>query len=169
MIIQKNLIEQGTKARPGDQHPKKWIVIHETDNAAPSAGALNHAKYLKRISQQNLQYLSWHYTIDDSNIIQHIPDDEIAWHAGDGRLKDGGNMSGIGIEICVNKNSNFRESVKIAAKLVAFLLKKHKLEIGAVRQHNHFNGKDCPKIIRKYNFWNEFLKMCNKEFMNLQA
>ena len=35
-------------------------------------------------------------------IYHHLPDDETAYHAGDGMEKNGGNMNGIGIEMCVN-------------------------------------------------------------------
>ncbi|MDR1354123.1 MAG: N-acetylmuramoyl-L-alanine amidase [Oscillospiraceae bacterium] len=168
VVILEDLIRAGTKARPGEVHAKRWIVIHETGNVNPTAGAANHAKYIKRLAEQNKQYLSWHYTVDDHQIIRHIPDCEIAWHAGDGRKADGGNMSGIGIEICVNKNSNFRVAVTTASKLVAFLMKKHGLGIDRIRQHHFFSGKNCPFTIRKYDFWDRFLEMCNEEFKQIK-
>ena len=43
--------------------------------------------------------VSWHYTVDDHEIYHHLPDDETAYHAGDGMEKNGGNMNGIGIEM----------------------------------------------------------------------
>jgi N-acetylmuramoyl-L-alanine amidase CwlA len=168
VIIKDDLIKPRTKARPGEVHTKRWIVIHETGNISPTAGALNHAKYIKRLANENKTYLSWHYTVDDTNIIRHIPDNEIAWHAGDGRISTGGNMSGIGIEICVNRNSNFRVAVTNAAKLVAFLMKKHNIAVDHIKQHHFFNGKNCPFTIRKYGFWNKFLDMCNMEFKRLR-
>jgi len=43
-------------------------------------------------------YVSWHYTIDDSQIIKHLPINEKGFHV----LNDG-NTRSIGIEICMNK------------------------------------------------------------------
>ncbi|MDR2817629.1 MAG: N-acetylmuramoyl-L-alanine amidase [Oscillospiraceae bacterium] len=168
ILIQEDLVKPGTKVRPGETHSKKWIVIHETGNTSSTAGALNHSKFIKRLAEENQKYLSWHYTVDDTNIIRHIPDNEIAWHAGDGRKADGGNMSGIGIEICVNKDSNFQKAVKNATKLVASLMKKFNIGINQIKQHHFFNGKDCPFTIRKYNFWDSFLGMCSTEFQLLR-
>ena len=52
--------------------------------------------------------MSWHYTVDDHAIVQHLPDYETAYHAGDG--KDGpGNTTSIGIEICVNAGGDFAQ------------------------------------------------------------
>lgn len=158
-IIQ-DFIQLGSKCRPGQINNKKWIVIHETGNKSPNAGARNHANYIKDLSKQNKTYLSWHYTVDDKEIYQHIPDNEISWHAGDGRKINGGNMSGIAIEICVNSNSDFNKALDNAAYLVGYLLKKHKLDITSVKQHYDFSKKNCPQTIRQTNRWNEFLSMC---------
>ena len=50
--------------------------------------------------------MSWHYTVDDHAIVQHLPDYETAYHAGDG--KDGpGNATSIAVEICVNAGGDF--------------------------------------------------------------
>ncbi|MDR1260472.1 MAG: N-acetylmuramoyl-L-alanine amidase [Oscillospiraceae bacterium] len=168
LAIQEDLIKPGTKARPGEHHLKKWIVIHETDNFKHTAGAKSHATFIKNLAEQNSKYLSWHYTVDDKDIIRHIPDNEIAWHAGDGRKSNGGNMSGIGIEICVNSDSNFRVAVRNAAKLVALLMKKHNMTVNQIKQHNFFSGKNCPSSIRKYGFWDTFLQMCSNEFKYLK-
>ena len=165
--IKESLIKLGSKARPGEIRKKKWIVIHETGNIAPTAGAANHAKYISNLALKNEQYLSWHYTVDDKEIFRHIPDNEIAWHAGDGRKEGGGNMNGIGIEICVNKDSNFNTALKNAAWLVATLMKKHNITIENVQQHHFFNGKNCPEIMRRQGLWNGFIAMCKAEFAKM--
>jgi N-acetylmuramoyl-L-alanine amidase len=58
------------------------VTIHETDNWSPTAGALNHARYLQGEGQSRT--VSWHYAVDDSLITCSIPEEEHAWHAGDG-------------------------------------------------------------------------------------
>lgn len=158
-IIQ-DFIKSGTKSRPGKKNKKKWIVIHETGNISPRANAKNHANYIKNLALQNKTYLSWHYSVDDKDIYQHIPDEEISWNAGDGQKIDGGNMAGISIEICVNSDSDFNKSIDNAAYLTGYLLLKHNLDISAVKQHYDFNKKNCPQKIRACNLWNDFLKKC---------
>ena len=100
---------------------------------------------------------SWHYTVDDKEIYHHIPDDEVAWHAGDRETPDGGNMNGVGIELCVNADGNFDRTLENGAKLTAYLLKAYSLTTDDIKQHNAFTGKDCPQTIRNENRMQEFL------------
>jgi N-acetylmuramoyl-L-alanine amidase CwlA len=153
--------------RTGIKRPTKWIVIHETGNTSHGANANAHAKYLANIAKEGKQYVSWHYTVDDKEIIHHIPDDEIAWHAGDW-AKDkvnGGNACGIGIELCVNGDGDFNKTIKLGSKLVANLLKKYSFpNVGSVvRQHWEFSGKNCPQTLRETKRWQEFLNLCQAE------
>ena len=119
-----------------------------------------HRNYVKQDGTQT----SWHYTVDDHSIYKHLPEYERAWHAGDGR-EGQGNTYGIGIEICVNYESlgtkkptdYFYKSLDNAAQLVAELMYEYKLSIKAVRQHNHFSGKNCPQVIRENDLWEPFL------------
>ena len=127
------------------------ITIHETANTSEGADAEAHSDYLSTTSDE----VSWHYTVDDHQIYQHLPDNEEAWHSGDRE----GNHSSIGIELCVNADGNFDQTMENAAKLTAFLLKEYDLTIDDVKQHYDFNGKDCPLIIRQEGRWDEFLGM----------
>ena len=137
-IIEDIIPQKGGKVRPGDVRQKKWIVIHETGNSSKGADAKNHSTYLKNLAKANTTYVSWHYTVDDHEIYHHIPDNEIAYHASDGRVEGGGNMASIGIEICVNSDGNFDKARDNAAWLTAKLLKENNLTIGAVKQHHDF-------------------------------
>ena len=158
--IRDDFIKTGTKARPGDRHDKKWIVIHETGNTKPGSDAQSHAAYIKDLALQNELYLSWHYTVDDHAVYHHIPDDEVAWHAGDGRKDDGGNLSGIGVEICVNPECDYEKALRNAAQLTAQLMRAHGIPIENVRQHHDFSGRDCPERLRREGRWEDFLAMC---------
>lgn len=129
----------------------KALTIHETANTSEGADAEAHSDYLSTTSDE----VSWHYTVDDHQIYQHLPDNEEAWHSGDRE----GNHSSIGIELCVNADGNFDQTMENAAKLTAFLLKEYDLTIDDVKQHYDFNGKDCPLIIRQEGRWDEFLGM----------
>lgn len=142
------LIDKG-RARSTTKRLIKYVVIHETDNESIGVGAKNHANYL---SYNNFSSTSWHYTVDDKEIYHHIPDNEIAHHAGN-KL---GNMYGIGIELCVNKDGDFAKTFDNAARLVAYLIKEYGLEEDSIRTHNDFTGKDCPHLILKEKRLEEF-------------
>lgn len=162
MKIINDFIKTGTKSRPGTKRKKKYIVIHETGNPDKGAGAKSHANYLKNLAKANSTYLSWHYTVDDGSIYHHIPDDEIAWHAGDGSAEDGGNYAGIAIEICINPESNFNKAMDNAASLTANLINKHGLNLSSVKQHYDFSGKNCPQHIHSKGLWKNFLSNVDK-------
>lgn len=162
LAIQTYLIAQEADNRPGGSNPCKYITIHETGNAAKGADAAAHAAYLDSDAGER-DMVSWHYTVDDHAIVQHLPDYETAYHAGDG--KDGpGNTTSIGVEICVNAGGDFEAAKANAAALVRLLMEEHGISIDRVVQHNHWNGKDCPKTIRATaGAWEAFLALCQGE------
>ena len=166
IAIQTYLIDQEADNRPGGSNPCKYITIHETGNAAKGADAVAHAAYLDSDAGKR-DMVSWHYTVDDHAIVQHLPDYETAYHAGDG--KDGpGNTTSIGIEICVNAGGDFEAAKANAAALGRLLMEEHGISADRVVQHNHWNGKDCPKTIRATaGAWEAFLALCRGETANV--
>ena len=167
IAIQEHIISGGRKNRPGrGTNPDTYITIHETGNAAKGADAAAHGAYLDSAAGED-DLVSWHYTVDDHAIVQHLPDYETAYHAGDG--KDGpGNTTSIGIEICVNAGGDFEAAKANAAALVRLLMEEHGISIDRVVQHNHWNGKDCPKTIRATaGAWEAFLALCRGETANI--
>lgn len=94
--VHTELLPETLPARPGERRTIKYVVIHETGNTAEGSDAAGHSAYLLSGKSGDT---SWHYTVDDHQIYHHIPDDEIAWHAGDRRTRDGGNLCGIGVEL----------------------------------------------------------------------
>ncbi len=157
--IQARYIDAGRKNRPGGVNPCGYITIHETGNAARGADAAAHASYLNSAAGE-AALVSWHYTVDDHAIVQHLSDGETAYHAGDGS-KGTGNARSIGVEICVNADGDFAKARENAASLVRLLMEEHGIPIGHVVQHNHWNGKDCPYTIRHTSgTWEAFLVLC---------
>ena len=159
IAIQVDYIPKGRKNRPGGTNPANGATIHETGNFAEGADAAAHASWLKDDDAEKKR-ISYHYTVDDHAIIQHLPDSETAYHDGDGA--DGpGNSTTIGIEICVNKGGDFERAKANAASLVRLLMAEHGFPPEHVYQHNHWNGKDCPKTIRATpGGWDAFLSLC---------
>lgn len=157
--IQARYIDAGRKNRPCGVNPCGYITIHETGNAARGADAAAHGSYLNSAAGE-AALVSWHYTVDDHAIVQHLPDGETAYHAGDGP-KGTGNARSIGVEICVNADGDFAKAKENAASLVRLLMEEHGIPIGHVVQHNHWNGKDCPYTIRHTSgAWEAFLALC---------
>lgn len=162
MNIKQDFIPKGRKNRPGYPMTAKFITLHDTGNKAATADAANHAKYLKGDTAANTP-VSWHFTVDDKQIIQHMPITESGWHAGDGSTGSG-NRQSIGIEMCEHAGVDRVKVEANAAWLVAHLLKATNLPISAVVQHNRWSGKDCPKSLRsKPNGWNVFIQCVQAE------
>ncbi len=157
--ITQDLIPTGRKNRPGKTNPMKYITIHNTGNTSKGAGAKNHASYLKSTGDA----VSWHYTADESAVYQHIPDNETAYHAGDGS-NGPGNATSIGIEICMNSDGNLLKATDNAAELAAFLCKKHGIPAENIVQHNRWTGKNCPQLLRagKPYTWEAFIGKVRK-------
>ena len=139
----------------------KYITIHETGNKNRGANALNHAKYINSGSSA-----TWHYTVDDKQIIQHYEDSVQCWHSGDGR--GDGNLNSIGIEMCVNSDGNFNKTIANTIELVHYLMNKHNIPITNVVQHNKWSGKNCPSNIRsgKPISWGGFINMIKNKPTN---
>lgn len=156
-----DFLPDNTAGRPGQERKIKYIVIHETGNVGRNAHAASHNNYLHDTADSQLK--SWHYTVDDHEIYYHVPDNEIAFHAGDGLNKDSGNLNGIGVEMCVNPENDYEQTLKNAAKLTAMLLLAYDLDIDCVKTHRDFSGKNCPEILLSEGRWEEFLGMVKQE------
>lgn len=131
---------------------RKYITIHETGNRNKGTGALNHARYINSGSS-----VTWHYTVDDTQVVQHYEDTVQCWHAGDGR--GDGNLNSVGIEMCINSDGNMNKTIENTVELVQHLMNKHNIPITNVVQHNHWSGKNCPANMRsgKPITWNTFI------------
>ncbi len=172
IVVVADYVPEGRYNRPGGNFKVKSIVIHNTGNFTSGADANSHKNYIKQDGTKT----SWHYTVDDKVIFKHLPEEERAWHAGDGR-EGAGNTNGIGIEICVNhetlgtKNPSgyFYKALDNAAQLVAELMYKYKLTIKQVKQHYDYSGKNCPQVIRENDLWEPFLKNVQERYDKIKA
>lgn len=128
------------------------IVIHNTAN---DASANNEVSYMHSTNKKK----SFHFAVDDKEIIQGIELNRNAWHAGDGNGK--GNREGIAIEICYSKSGGERwlKAVENAAELTAKLLKDYGWGIDKVTKHQDYSGKHCPhRILDEYG-WDNFITL----------
>ena len=76
VTIVQDFIPPGRRNRPGYKLEPRYITVHDTANTQTGADARAHANYLK--SAPNLE-ASWHFTVDDKIIYNHLPLNENGW------------------------------------------------------------------------------------------
>lgn len=133
----------------------KYIVIHDTANYSSGADALRHYYYFKDSIVQS----SAHYVVDDTQAIELISPEYAAWHAGDGRGRFGiRNSNSIGIEMCVNGDSDYDKMMKNTLSLVKILMKKYKIKAENVVRHYDASRKLCPgsMSVNNWEMWKKF-------------
>lgn len=156
--IYEEYMPEDSPGRPGQKRLVEWIVIHETDNFSPTADAAAHAAFLCSLGPDD-DPRSWHYTVDDHQIYHHLPDDEAAYHASDKLNPHGGNLNGIGIEMCVNEGGDYEKTLENTVQLTAKLMIEYSLKSKDVQTHQHFSSwdKPCPAKLLEAERWDEFL------------
>ncbi|AWM17729.1 LysM peptidoglycan-binding domain-containing protein [Bacillus subtilis] len=118
--------------------------------------------------KNNTSSTSFHFAVDDKQVIQGIPTNRNAWHTGDG-TNGTGNRKSIGVEICYSKSggARYKAAEKLAIKFVAQLLKERGWGIDRVRKHQDGNGKYCPHRILSETRWNAVKAAIEKELKAL--
>ena len=238
--IIENIAPKTNKNRPGTKKPKKLICVHDTGSFLFGAEGWSRVVHEGHYPDGNPYEVSYQYVIGNDGIWHNIPDDEVAYHAGDGTKYDykeyntnltvkenekgkkinitindkgyyvingrdtkieapkynnkilktedinkmgirvkirnntyylgdtwysetykkisnrGGNVNSIGIESCLDKNTDIFWTWMKMAKLVAYLMDEHNLDIEDVFGHHFFSGKECPMTIMRNNLWDYF-------------
>lgn len=141
------LLPNGSKRRSG-RSLKSFlgVTVHNVGNQRHGANADANARYQK--NSANTTVVGWHYTVDETEIIRSIPEDEVAEHTG----KRAGNDTTIGIEICDHSDGDILKATNNAAWLAADILKRHghtkAIWKENVFQHFDWSGKNCPAQLR---------------------
>lgn len=134
------------------------ICVHNTAN---KASAMAEASYMIRNNNQ----VSFHAVVDDYRVVECIPENRNAWHAGDG-ASGNGNRNFYSVEICYSTGDSnlFSASEKNAAYYIACKLKEHGWGIDKVKKHQDFSGKYCPHKTLDLG-WQRFLNLV-KSYLN---
>ena len=134
-------------SRPGKKiGPIKNIVVHWVGNAGSSAMA--NRNYFESLKEKK-SFASSHYIVGlNGEVIQCIPEDEIAYHA------NNANSYSIGIEVChpdwIGKFSDV--TYKRLIGLLADLCKRYNLEpTTSIIRHYDVTKKLCPKYYVEHN------------------
>ena len=138
----------------------QYITIHNTSNSATAQAEIS---YMKNNNNQT----SFHVCVDEKYVIQAIPFNRNAWHAGDG-ARGIGNRKSIGIEIARSTGNLtlFKQAEQNCAKYVATLLKQYGWGIDRVKRHKDWSGKNCPHKTMELG-WQRFLNMIQVELNKL--
>lgn len=114
------------------------MTIHNTSN--PNATADGHRRFLLNHNKANATgaETSWHFTVDDVEIVQHMDTSKKAYHAGKA------NNSSIGIEICEFENvAKQAKATANAQVLIRYLM--NELKLVNIYTHKYWTGKNCPR------------------------
>lgn len=137
------------------------ITVHNTAN---SASAANEIAYMAGNDKET----SYHFAVDEKEIIQALPLDRNGWHAGDGATGSG-NRRTIAIEICRSTSEDlslFLEAEKNAAWLCASLCLQYGWSTKDIYTHQHWSGKNCPHKTLELG-WDRFLAMVEQNMTEM--
>lgn len=148
--ITKMYLDATAKGRPGKKISPKGLVIHWTANTQKGSDADNNRNYFNNSGVA----ASAHYIVDDHQIIQCLPEDEMAYHVGANKynpracreLSDYPNDCTIGIEICVNRDGDFNKTMENTVALAAEICKRYGWTKENLWRHYDITGKDCPRF-----------------------
>ena len=137
------------------------IVVHNTANDAP---AKNEISYMTN----NNYEISFHYAVDDKEVVQGIEENRNAWHSSDGG-NGKGNREGIAIEICYSKSGGdrFIKAEQNAVDLIVDILKRYNWGIDRVTKHQDYTNKYCPHRTLDMG-WDRFIKMIEDKLNDVQ-
>ncbi len=163
MEIKQDLLTINPYSRPNKPlKTVKKIVLHWVANPGTTAKQNRNfferrkeTKVVKGKTKGKFGYGSTQYIVDDNEIIQCIPDTEIAYHVGAKEYKKYAyyispypNDSTIGIEMCHPDETGIisEKTLSNVEWLVKHLCYEHDLNIQAdVCRHYDITGKICPK------------------------
>lgn len=133
------------------------IIIHNAATPNGTAKALNNALHNSK------EYKSWHFSVDDKDVIESLPLNRNAFATGDGAYGLG-NRTGIHIEIAKDNDNDSKEEWLKArdngAKLAAELLHNYGWGIDNLKKHQDYKMTDgsykyCPHKILDEG-WDDF-------------
>ena len=137
-----------------------FITVHNT--AEPFSAADERARVANRRGVRT----SFHFAVDEREIVQLLPLEFHTWHAGDG--EGDGNLRSVGVEICrsVFRGENewlYRRAEENAVLLASSLLRHFGLPLTALRTHRDWSGKYCPHRILEADSWDSFVSRVGKK------
>lgn len=146
--LRKMFLSTSARGRPGTKIKPKAIVIHWTANSDKGADAVANRNYFNNSGVA----VSTHYIVDDRQVVQCLPENEMAYHVGAKQYKPRAlellssypNNCTIGIEMCVNKDGNFQKTYEFTVSLVSEILQRYGWQVDRLWRHYDITGRHCP-------------------------
>ena len=139
--------------------PIKYIVVHDTGNPSRGANATAHYNYFNSGDRSS----SADFFVDDTQVL--CVNDYYkfyTWHCGDGHGKYGiTNRNSVGIEFCINVDSDRDKTLERTAQLVRELMQELDIPIDRVVRHYDASRKNCPQSMSG-NGWAQWYKFKEK-------
>ena len=139
--------------------PIRYIVVHDTGNPSRGANATAHYNYFNGGDRSS----SADFFVDDTQVLC-VNDyyKYYTWHCGDGRGKYGiTNRNSVGIEFCINVDSDRDKTLERTAQLVRELMQQLNIPIDRVVRHYDASRKNCPQSMSG-NGWAQWYKFKEK-------
>lgn len=147
--------------------PIKYIVVHDTGNPSRGANATAHYNYFNGGDRSS----SADFFVDDTQVL--CVNDYYkfyTWHCGDGHGKYGiTNRNSVGIEFCINVDSDRDKTLERTAQLVRELMQELNIPIERVVRHYDASRKNCPQSMSKNGWaaWYEFKEKLKGEDLTM--
>ena len=139
--------------------PIKYIVVHDTGNPSRGANVTAHYNYFNGGDRSS----SADFFVDDTQVL--CVNDYYkfyTWHCGDGHGKYGiTNRNSVGIEFCINVDSDRDKTLERTAQLVRELMQELNIPIDRVVRHYDASRKNCPQSMSG-NGWAQWYKFKEK-------
>ena len=139
--------------------PIRYIVVHDTGNPSRGANATAHYNYFNGGDRSS----SADFFVDDTQVL--CVNDYYkfyTWHCGDGHGKYGiTNRNSVGIEFCINVDSDRDKTLERTAQLVRELMQELNIPIDRVVRHYDASRKNCPQSMSG-NGWAQWYKFKEK-------
>lgn len=133
-----------------------YVTIHNTNDLTGVADDAE--QYTRATYNENMGAARVHFYVDDCGAWQNLRagtgmcnadpsgSAEVGWHAGDGNVANGGNMTSIAIEIIMGEGTEQdAKSKDNGARIAAWLLHKHGLGIDKLVTHTYWVNKSVGK------------------------
>lgn len=141
--------------RPWRQPQRTLVPRHITVHSLSQGDALTHGQVLMRglrseDPNSRTGYVSWHFTVDASRVVQHLPVNEQADHAD---FQGPGNRESVAVEMAAGEGMTPAQVLHRSAFLVARLMRQHDIPAARVVPHQHWPRppegarKACPSVL----------------------
>jgi len=154
MEIEERLLSVNPYSRTGEKlQSVKQIVVHWVGNAGSSA--MGNRNYFESLKNKGIYASSQYIICLNGDIIRCIPENEVAYHAGNRTV----NRNSIGIENChPDWDGKFNENTyNSLVELCVDICKRYNLGIDNIIRHYDVTGKECPRYyVRNEQEWIKF-------------